>query len=178
MTYLYWICLALGGTLLAVSLLAGHDADGSGADGPADVHADADHAGSGEALRWLNFRALVFGVAFFGLGGVVARPLGLFGSAQFLFAAAAGSSVGLLAGWLFSFARRSELDTRVGALAGRTGTVLVPPAPGQLGKVRLLVAGQSEDVLAASPDELRPGEAVIVIAEGGGQVDVRRWDGL
>ncbi len=169
MTTLYWICLALGGTLLAVSLLAGHDGD---------VHADADHAGTGEVLRWLNFRALVFALAFFGLGGVVARLIGLAGSAQFLFAVAAGLSVGAVAGWLFSFARRSELDTRVGELAGRTGTVLVPPAPGQVGKVRLLVAGQSEDVLATSPDQLQPGEPVIVIAAEGGRVDVRRWDGL
>jgi|GEM_PF-4899249 len=166
---LYWITLALGGTFLLASLLGGHDTD---------AHAEADHGHWGDAFGWLNLRAVVSAVAFFGLAGVLGHAAGLSGTRQFLLALVTGILVGAVTGKLIAYARKQEVATSVGNLVGRTGTVLVAPRDARPGKVRLNLAGQVSDVLASSNEPLTVGEHVIVIAASGGSVEVRRWDGL
>ncbi|CAM3421783.1 hypothetical protein DESA109040_11980 [Deinococcus saxicola] len=63
------------------------------------------------------------------------------------------------------------------ALAGRTGEVLISPAPGRPGRVAVTVSGQVRHLAAHSDDALHPGDAVIVIGQEGGVLDVKLWDG-
>ena len=96
LTVLYWICMIVGGSLLAFSMLGafgGHadtdfDADfdvdaAGGLDVEADIEVDVDAAGAGDALvgagyadaaslaAWLSIRFVVYFTAVFGVLGVV-----------------------------------------------------------------------------------------------------------
>lgn len=164
---IYLLCLLVGGGLLAASLLGGHHGDPS-AHG-ADLH---------DLASWFSLRALVSFAAFFGLAGVVGGVAGLSGPGRLVVALVTGLAVGAFTSLAFRVARsRGEVSGEAGRLAGRTGRVLVPPAPGRPGKVAVTVAGQIEHALARSDDPLRPGEAVIVIGAQRGVLDVRAWDG-
>jgi len=55
--------------------------------------------------------------------------------------------------------------------------VLIAPVGGQPGKIELIVAGQTEQLLARSDDPLHPGDRVIVIGVDGGLLDVKAWEG-
>ena len=164
----YFICLLVGGVLLLLSLLSGHDHDFGGS-----------HADAGEVASWLSVRAFVAFAAFFGLGGVVAAALGYSGIGQLAYALAAGVPVGLFAAWLTRTARlRGEVHTGADRIAGRVGTVRVRPDGTRPGKVEVVIAGQSSQYLATSDDDLKVGEQVIVIGTERGVLQVRRWDGL
>lgn len=175
---LYLFCLIVGGGLLAFSVLGGHDHDFSG-----DASADADASGGehalGEVASYFSLRAIISFVAFFGLGGLAARGLGLGGLTQLGFALICGLLVGAFAAVALRLARtRGETDTHASSLEGRVGKVLVAPATDRLGKVEVTVAGQTEQMLARSDDALLPGAAVIVIGMAGGVLDVRAWSGV
>ncbi|WP_394649444.1 hypothetical protein [uncultured Deinococcus sp.] len=176
---IYLICLIVGGGLLALSLLGGHDTDLGG-------HApEAEHGGGGGHLApWFSLRALVSFVAFFGLAGVVGGLMGLGGAARLVMALVTGLAVGGFTAFAFGVVRaRGEVGAQAGRLAGRTGQVVVPPAPARpghperLGKVALTVGGQLEQRPARSADDLRPGDPVLVIAEERGVLEVKFWDG-
>ncbi|ADV67971.1 hypothetical protein [Deinococcus maricopensis] len=163
----YLLLLLVGGALLLLSLLTGHDHDfGAG------------HADAGEVASWLSVRAVVAFAAFFGLGGVVAGALGYGGAAQFAYALAAGLPVSAFAAWLTRVARtRGEVHTGAGRVAGRVGIVRIRPEGARPGKVEVIMAGQSTQHLALSDDALNVGEQVIVIGIERGVLHVRRWDG-
>lgn len=166
---IYLLCLIVGGGLFAVSLLGGHDA------APGE-HA-ADHL-MGDAASWFTLRALVSFVAFFGLAGVLGGVAGVGGVGRLAMALICGLAVGTFTSWAFRVARtRGEVGSQAGKLAGRTGTVIVPPRAGQLGKVSVTVSGQIEQARATSHDLLQPGDPVIVIGEERGVLDVKFWDG-
>jgi hypothetical protein len=174
---LYLICLIVGGGLLALSLLGGHDGDLGG-------HSPEAEHGGGHLAPWFSLRALVSFTAFFGLAGVVGGLLGLGGTARLVMALVTGLAVGGFTAFAFGVVRaRGEVGARAGRLSGRTGQVLVPPAAGQLGqperlgKVALTVGGQLEQRPARSADVLRPGDPVLVIAEERGVLEVKFWDG-
>jgi membrane protein implicated in regulation of membrane protease activity len=167
----YLVALIVGGGLFALSLLGGHD-------GGLEHGLDAGHGGLGDLASWFSLRALVSFVAFFGLGGVVARLTGLGGAGQLAVALVTGLAVGGFTAFALRLARtRGELSSQVGRLAGRTGKVIVAPAPGRIGKVALTVAGQVVQAAARSNDALRAGDTVIVLGEEGGIVEVGAWDG-
>ncbi len=171
---LYLFCLIVGGGLLALSVMGGHDHDA----GTSELSADhPDHAAN-DLASYFSLRAVVSFAAFFGLGGLAAQGLGLGGLPQLGFALVCGLLVGAFAAVSLRLARtRGETGTHASALEGRTGKVLVAPAAGRLGKVELTVAGQTEQLLARSDDSLRPGDRVIVIAAEGGLLDVKAWEG-
>lgn len=179
---LYLFCFIVGGGLLAFSVLGGHDHDFSGGtDADADISADL--AGGehffGEVASYFSLRAIISFMAFFGLGGLAARGLGLSGLSQLGFALICGVLVGAFAAFALKMARtRGETGTHAAALEGRVGTVVVAPAADRLGKVELMVSGQTEYMLARSDDTLLPGTAVIVIGVVGGVLDVRSWEGV
>ena len=192
MMTLFLVCALVGGGLLLLSLLGGHDLAGHDAAFHAtDVAGDhlgagADHVAGhlgqvghlGQAASWLSLRSLISFAAFFGLGGLLASWLDLAAQLQLIFALLAGLAVGGFTAFVFRLARlRGELAGHTGSLVGRTGQVLVSPRAGSPGKVLLTAAGQSEQLLARSSDPLTPGDRVLVIAENGGLLDVRRWDG-
>ena len=186
---IYLICLIVGGGLLALSLLGGHDGDLGGHSPEAEHGGGAGHGG-GSLAAWFSLRSLVSFAAFFGLAGVVGGLLGLGSTARLVMALVTGLAVGGFTAFAFGVVRsRGEVGARAGRLAGRTGQVLVPPAAGQpgqagqrsqperLGKVALTVGGQLEQRPARSADVLRPGDPVIVIAEERGVLEVKFWDG-
>ncbi|AWN23065.1 hypothetical protein DKM44_07345 [Deinococcus irradiatisoli] len=174
---LYLFCLIVGGGLLALSVVGGHD-HGVGSDvDPGHPEAGADHA-AGNLAGYFSLRALVSFAAFFGLGGLAARGLGLGGAAQLAFALVCGLLVGAFAAVSLRLARtHGETETRAAKMEGRTGKVLVAPGVGRPGKIELTVEGQLEQRLARSDDALRPGDQVIVIGVEGGLLDVRAWEG-
>ncbi|WP_019588168.1 NfeD family protein [Deinococcus apachensis] len=169
---IYLLCLLVGGGLLAASLLGGHHGDLNAGDGVGhgpDLH---------DLASWFSLRSLVSFAAFFGLAGVVGGLAGLSGPGRLTVALVTGLAVGALTSLAFRVARtRGEVSAAAGRMAGRTGKVLVPPAPGRPGKVALTVAGQIEHVLARSDDPLHAGDPVIVIGTQGGVLDVKAWDG-
>lgn len=175
MLMLYLFCFIVGGGLLAFSVIGGHDHDPSGAGHP--DQAPETHGADGWA-SYFSLRAAVSFAAFFGLGGLAARGLGLGGLAQLGFALICGLLVGAFAAVALRLARtRGETATQALDLTGRTGKVLIAPASGQLGKVELTVAGQTEQLLARSDDALHPGDRIIVIGVDSGLLDVRAWEG-
>ena len=118
MMTLYATALFLGGSLLMASaFLGGHDV-GHG------VHLAADHApapdGPGTWLPFLSFRFWTFGVAFFGLTGVIFDGVGLAGEgATLAVAIGLGLACGLAGALILrALARRqpSSLPTEIGCI--------------------------------------------------------------
>lgn len=184
METLFTICALVGGGLLVLSLLGTHD--GVPHDGLSGAAFHAGHGGDGgdhpgwglHGWFWLSLRSLISFAAFFGLGGLLASWLGLRPALQLGSALLAGLAVGGFTAFIFRLARlRGELAGRTASLVGRTARVLVSPRGSIPGKVVLKAAGQSEQLLACSSDPLAPGDQVLVIAEAGGLLDVKRWDG-
>ncbi|MDV6375255.1 hypothetical protein [Deinococcus arenicola] len=96
------------GIYLICLIVGGGDHDMGG-------HNGADHPGAGDIASWFSLRALVSFATFFGLGGL---------------------AVGGFTAYLFRLARtRGEVSGGTGKLAGRTGDVLISPAPGRPGRV-------------------------------------------
>ena len=188
MMTLFTVCALVGGGLMLLSLLGGHDTVPHGSElhspelhspelhGPAEPALHPSHLGA--LAAWFSLRSLISFAAFFGLGGLLASWLGLTPGLQLVFALLAGLAVGGFTAFAFRLARvRGELAGHTASLVGRTGQVLVPPHGLTPGKVMLTAAGQSEQLLAQSSDPLSAGDRVLVIAEAGGLLDVKRWDG-
>lgn len=166
---MYVIGLIVGGGLLLLSLLGGHD-------GPEAGHLE--HPGASDLASWLGLRTVVSFVAFFGLAGVLGGLAGLGAGPRLVTALVTGLAVGGLTAWAFGLARtRGDVTSGAGPLAGRTGQVVVPPAPGRVGRVAVTVAGQARQAPAHSAETLAVGDTVIVIGHERGVLDVRRWDG-
>lgn len=154
----------MGGVLFGLSLLGGGDHDVSGHDlgGPDG----ADHPGAGDIASWFSLRAFVSFAAFSGLGGVAGGLIGASITVQFSMALVCGLAVGGFTAYLFRLARtRGEVSGGTGKLAGRTGEVLVSPAPRRPGRVAVTISGQVTQLAAHSDDALRPGDPVIVIGQ-------------
>ena len=174
--------LAFGGILLIASLMGGHDHD-------ADHHVGGDHdqlsehdphdhhvghaARAALVLPFLSVRFWIFGLAFFGLTGVLLRGLGLTSP---LLAAVVAAVVGLALGYAAARLFQKLARETVGELApdggqvGREGKLLLPVARGQRGKVRVIGAGgATTDLLAESDDEraLPAGATVLIVAMRG-----------
>jgi membrane protein implicated in regulation of membrane protease activity len=164
---IYLLCLIVGGGVLAVSLLGGHDHSPGG-----------DHPEAGDLASWFSLRALVSFAAFFGLAGVLAGLFGLGGVGRLVVALVTGLAVGAFTAFALRLARsRGEVSGGAGRLAGRTGKVIVPPTSQRQGKVAVTVAGQIEHALARSDDTLSAGDAVIVIGVQAGVLEIKAWDG-
>ncbi|MFC6617504.1 NfeD family protein [Deinococcus radiophilus] len=174
----YLLALIVGGGLLLLSLLGGHDTDldmggGSGLDS-----ADPGHTETGDLASWFSMRALVAFAAFFGLAGVVGRLLGLEGLAQLLTALVSGLLAGVLTAATFRLARsRGNVSFEAATLVGRVGQVIIPIAPGKLGRVSLELGAQTEQLTARSDQTLGAGQTVIVTAEESGVLEVQAWGG-
>lgn len=174
----YLLALIVGGGLLLLSLLGGHDTDlGDAGHFPADAHADvAPHTEAGDLASWFSMRALVSFVAMFGLAGVVGRLLGLTGTGLLLTALIGGLLAGCITAYIFRLAReKGNLTFEATTLVGRVGTVIIPIAPGKLGRVLLEVGAQSEQFAARSDAALDAGQTVIVTSHDGGILEVQAW---
>ncbi|HUS28958.1 MAG TPA: hypothetical protein VMZ53_10615 [Kofleriaceae bacterium] len=160
--------MAFGITLLGASfLLGGKDTD----------HGDSGHHhgdGAAAGLAWAPFGSLRFWVFFFTFGGGAGFALTKMGTSSVVTAVGAGV-IGWIAGALAVTVIRSmtknSVSSEVGAaeLVGMTGTLTLPVAPGQPGKVRVDVKGRTEDFVANVVEDvgtLPTGSSVLIVAEG------------
>jgi membrane protein implicated in regulation of membrane protease activity len=163
----YLAAIGFGVTLLVASLvLGGKDTDGAG-----DAHGDA---GDGLVFAWAPIFSLRFWVFFLAFGGGAGFALEQLGSSKLvslLGALGVGWAAGALAVMIVSrLAKTSVSSALVGSeLVGTTGTLVLPIAPGQPGKVRVEVKGRAEDFVANGVDDnlaLATGTAVMIVSEG------------
>jgi hypothetical protein len=160
---LYLGAVAFGVTLLVASfLLGGKDTD----------HGDGGHADLG--LAWAPFGSLRFWVFFFTFGGGAGFALTKLGSSSVI-AGVGAAAIGWLAGGLAvtvirSMTKHSASSELASAeLVGSTGTLLLPVAPGEPGKVRVEIKGRAEDFVANVVEDggnLPTGTTVLIVAEG------------
>jgi membrane protein implicated in regulation of membrane protease activity len=178
----YLAALILGlGVLLLQFVMPGADADGAhapelGGHGDIDVHHDVGgHGGhgdgqgdSGAIAIFISFRFWTFGLMAFGFVGTLLHFLKLAGHVTSLTAAV---SVGLLSGFLASFAMRAiaRSQTSSGGEAdeaiGQIGRVLIPLERGKHGKIRIEVHGRLVDLIATTDDERLEGGATVMVEE-------------
>lgn len=170
---IYLGSLLFGGVLIAASVFAG-------ADHGAEIHAgDAGHGAAhdqNQGSSWVSLFGLrfwSFGCMFFGITGLVLRAIGLSALAPVV-----STGVGVAAGLGASAAFRRLTGETVGqvrdaaSLVGREGTLLLPVAPGQRGKVRLGRPGSGDVDLLAESDEALAAETEVLIVEVRGNVAV------
>jgi membrane protein implicated in regulation of membrane protease activity len=182
----YLITLIVGGVLVAMSLLAGADHEGEGGMGGPD-HGDA-HGGFLDALQsWLPIASLrfwTFFAAFFGLTGTAMTVLGAAGKVPVAIASiAVGYASGIILTRAIRHLARGSSDSSLGEadLVGATALVLLPPAIGRPGKVRVHIKDRTVDFMAETQEaaEMAAGENVLVIATPSeGHVVVARLDKL
>jgi len=179
----YLAALILGlGVLLLQFVMPGADADGAhapelGGHGDIDLHHDVGghHGGHGDGHSdssaiaiFLSFRFWTFGLMAFGFVGTLLHFLKL---ANPVISLSAAVSVGLLSGFLASFAMRAiaRSQTSSGGEAdeavGQIGRVLVPLERGKHGKVRIEVHGRLVDLIATTDDENLEGGATVMVEE-------------
>lgn len=169
MLTLYLIALAVGGTLVAASLLFGgdHDVDADvDVDVDADIDADVDADGDVDVGHGLDFGAWLpvtsirfwtFFLAFFGMTGTLMQGLGVIELKWVTLGIS--SAVGWVCGTATVIAyrklKRDVVDSSIGEadFVGATGTVVVPVAKGDAGKIRLEIGGRTVELIAETEEE-------------------------
>lgn len=185
MIWLYVAALVFGAVFVVPMVLGGLDFDADvgelDVDADFDVDADvdpgsADGAGSGGfggaigdfVGSLLNFRSMVLGATFFGLSGVV---LGAFDTGR-VTALVTAIVLGLVAAGANSaltnyvIGRQQSSHVTMREVSGASATVLLPISAERRGRVRALIAGQTE-YFTALPHRIEhsfeTGESVVVI---------------
>jgi membrane protein implicated in regulation of membrane protease activity len=161
---LYLGAVAFGVTLLVASfLLGGKDTDHGGGGHDADM-----------ALAWAPIGSLRFWVFLFTFGGGAGFALTKLGSSSVI-AGVGAASIGWISGALAVTVIRSmtkhsaSSEVASAELVGVTGTLVLPVAPGQPGKVRVEIKGRAEDFVAHGVEDggnLPTGSTVLIVAEG------------
>jgi membrane protein implicated in regulation of membrane protease activity len=176
----YLAALIVGFGTIALQLFMSGDADGDAdADGHVDLEGDADadadadhghdHAGHGDGgflPIFLSLRFWTFTFLAFGLSGTLLHYLDLTSRMLVPFIALGmGIGSGLLASLTFRALQKTEATSSGSATeaVGQLAKVLVPPAKGGRGKVRVEIKGQMVDLLATTDEEqLESGQLVLV----------------
>ncbi len=160
MGLVYLAALVVGlGVLVAQVILGGKDAGHGGDDGH-------DHVADDAVAMFFTTRFWIFFALAFGLSGSLMHAFALASPfAVGFIAAAAGIASGLFAGYAFRAVRRATTTSTVGAseAVGQVGRILVACSKGKVGQVRVLLKGQSIDLLATTDeDEIGRGSSVLV----------------
>ncbi len=195
LTTIYWTCLIIGGGLLAISTLAGGDADldmGADVDVDFDVDVDVDvdadvavdgpaqagHAHAGSLTTWFSTQFLVFFTAVFGVVGVTLTHLsGNTAGVTFAVSLIAGLLVGQGVHQLLRKLRGNSGDStpKPEDYVNKLARVTVTVRPEQRGEVALRV-GRAERFVPAicqrAEDTFSPGQQVGVVAYRDGTVEV------
>lgn len=185
MLSVYLIALLVGGFLLALSMIGGHDTDADidvDADADADIDAGGGHGGFDAAMAWLPFASLrfwTFFAAFFGLTGVVLDIGALTGPWLGLgIAIGVGYVCGASMTALVRSLHRDRVDSSLSAedCVGELARVMVPVSKGDVGKVRLEIKGRTMELLAETDEEieLSTGQMCMVYAIKDGRAVVAR----
>ncbi len=160
MTAVYAGALVAGLGILVAQLIMGDHHGGH--DG--ELLAVADDA----VALFLSSRFWVFFALAFGLSGTLLSALALAPPAAVgAVAGAAGLAAGLFASLAFRALRRGAVRTSAdaGEAVGHTGRVLVACGKGGVGKVRVVLKGQSVDLLATTDEEAGLGRGDDVLVE-------------
>ena len=169
MQHVYLGAMAFGLTLLIASFVLG------GKDTDAGHDSDAGHDAHGDfGLAWAPFGSLRFWVFVFTFGGGAGFALTKLGSSALVAgigAAVIGYGAGTLAVTVIRSMTKHSVSSDVGAadLVGMTGTLTLPVAPGQPGKVRVEIKGRAEDFVANVVEDggvLPTGATVLIVSEG------------
>jgi membrane protein implicated in regulation of membrane protease activity len=183
MTTLFLTCLAVGGVVLVAQLVlslvgigaGGAEGHGFGHDALHDVAHDAHGPSHGvghgalEGLHLFSVRSLAAAVAFFGVGGLGARAVGLPAPVAVLVALVAGMAASIATAAAMRALLRLERDAtvRLDRAVGAAATVYVPiPGDGAgAGKVLLTLQGRTVECQAVTTDPrvLPTGTAVTVV---------------
>lgn len=164
MLTIYLIALAIGGTLIAISLLFGGDASGDAdfdADADMDADADVDHDFDlGGLDLWLPFASIRFWIffsAFFGLAGTLFSTVADVSSTTLIagVSVATGYACGVFASGLVKWLSNNESDSSVREqdMVGARAEVLLPVGRDRVGKVRLFLKEQLIDARAVTDDD-------------------------
>ncbi len=143
-------------------------------------HGDAVHvegpAGAGPWLPFLSMRFWTFGLASFGLSGLL---LTLLGQATLIAApvsAVIGAGVGGVVAAAFRRLQSSNVgtETTLGKLRGGEAKALLPIEAHQTGKIRALLGGSTVDLLARTHDTapIRANDTVLIVSIEEGVAEV------
>ncbi len=190
MLSIYWAALGLGGVFVLLTTFLGADSDSDGDSsnfdgvaefdaetdfghgdphtaGPSDGHAAAEGPGVLDILFLLfSIRFWAFFIAFFGLSGVGLSTLRGTGVITLVLSLCMGLFAGYGVSYLFKYMSRSNVSTDVsyGDMVGQVAKVLLPITPGDKGKVRIIVKGQTTDMAAYTEEgSYGIGEEVVVV---------------
>ncbi len=177
----YLFAMVLGVGLVLFSVLGGGDSDAMDLDAEVDADLEVEHAGGvaagvGEIVLGLfRPRNLTFLLAAFGTTGTLLTLAGTNAASAFLLASSMGVGAWLLTHAVFTWLRRT--DSAIDALSdrdleGSIGTVTLPIAPGQRGRITVMVAGRQAYLTARLDPEVTEGlgvgtEVLIRHTEGG-----------
>ncbi|MEM7203536.1 MAG: hypothetical protein AAF628_24950 [Planctomycetota bacterium] len=169
MDTLYFVCAAVGGSVLVVQTLLlmlgmGHDVD---VDGGVHVH-DVHDAGDG-FFKFLSLKTLVAFLTFFGLAGLAAQRAGWGSLPTLATALGAGAVSVLVVGWLMSgFAKlqsRGNVDLTNAVGAEARVYLRIPAESRGVGKVHVEVQGRRVECKARTRGaEIPTGATVTVVA--------------
>ncbi len=182
LVYLFSLVVGLG--VLLVQIAAGGKGDADGGDGHHDAGDGGGKAlakdvggrdlattgagtGAGDIVAFfLSLRFWIFALLGFGMSGSLMHLFALAGPlVVFALAFGSGMSSGVFASLAFRFVARSSASSTgdVSHAGGSIGRVLVPIGKDKVGKVRIVLKGQSVDILARSDgDEIARGDHVLV----------------
>lgn len=142
---------------------------GDGGDKPTTANDGAGKTAGGSfgfVAFFLSFRFWIFTLLAFGLTGSLLHYLNLASPTVVLaLAAASGLGAGFFASLVFSLVMRSSVSTTadVTHARGTVGRVLVPVGKQKAGQIRVVLRGQSVDLIAKTDGEdLARGDQVIV----------------
>jgi len=175
----YWICAAIGGTLIVCQFvltifglggqhdMTGHDhVEVPGHDGAGDHHGD-----HGDDSAWfmglLTFRTISAATAFFGITGIIGQRASLEPLVTLLLAIGAGLGALFLVGWIMKLIVRMNIDgtVRIDKAVGCRGTVYItiPAENAGQGKVQVNVLNRTMEYKAVTPQHsLAPGVKIVV----------------
>jgi hypothetical protein len=161
MDTLFLVCALLGGAVLVLQLLLSVVGLDHHEFGGLDLHMEA------EGLNLTSVRALAAGLAFFGIGGLVARELGLAAWIAIPVGIAAGTGAAAAVAVLMRSLLRLQSDgtVHIEGAVGEPATVYLS-IPGErtgTGKVHLALQGRMVEVQAVSRQALPTGARVVVV---------------
>ena len=169
MSAFFLTCALLGGGLLVVQIVLGALGIGDTADvqGAHDMH-NADGAPH-DGLHLFSFRALVAGLAFFGVGGLagLATPFGFVAAIPLALVFGAAATVGVAAATRAMLKLEDDGTVHIEGAIGLSGDVYlsIPPARRGMGKVHVVLQNRLVELQAVTThaDVLPTGARVLVI---------------
>lgn len=163
------------------------------ADADVDVDADVDgdfegvdkdfpaHLAAGSDAIWLPFLSLrfwTFGLASFGLTGLLLSFLSVGQVSTLVAAVVAGGGIGTAAAWFFRQIKSDSVSGEIGfeRLAGEEARVLLTVRPGSRGKIVVQSASGRIEMMATTRDEkpIERGARVLIAQVRDGVADVSR----